>query len=311
MRLPRRRFGSTGVDVATLGQGGAYLGLPESPGSDDQAVEAVRRAIDHGINYIDTSPAYGESERRIGLALADGYRERVLLATKTGTRPECRGDYSADATRWSLDLILKSLGTDHVDVLLVHDPPGPDSIFADRDLLKTLEALRDEGVIKLIGIGVRKHQVLLKCIRSGRFDLILTHHDCNLMWQTACEKVIPEAASRGVIVVNGSPLCSGLLIDGDPRAADRPHLRGKDRDRHRALQQWSREHGFGLTALALQYCLANQDITLTLNGASSAEEIAHSVACATTPLPVDIWQDLERDCGVPLPGAWTSEGNSA
>ncbi len=304
MPLPRRSFGSSGTCVSALGLGGAWLGAPESAASDDQAVETVRWAIEHGVNYIDTSPAYGESERRIGLALADGYRERVLLATKTGTRPERRGDYSADATRWSVERSLALLGTDYVDVLLVHDPPRPEAIFGDADLLKTLDALREEGMVKRVGVGVREHDILLRCIHSGCFDLILTHHDCNLMWQTACERVVPEAVQAGVIVINGSPLCSGLLVDACSGESRGVKLSDAERVRLQALGAWCRGRGIDLAALALQYCLANPDIAVTLNGAASAHEIAHSVACATRPLPVGTWTALNRECGIPLPGSW-------
>ena len=82
---------------APLGLGCAYFGGDKS--SDEETIAGTRRAIELGIDYVDTSPLYGESERRIGLALADGWRDRVYLQTKTGTHPTRRGDYSAAATR--------------------------------------------------------------------------------------------------------------------------------------------------------------------------------------------------------------------
>ena len=99
--LPRRRFGRTGMTPVALGLGCAFFGGDRS--SDADTVDGVRRAIDLGLDYVDTSPGYGQSERRLGLALADGWRERVYLETKVGTHPEHRGDYSAATTRWSMD----------------------------------------------------------------------------------------------------------------------------------------------------------------------------------------------------------------
>ena len=95
--LEKRRFGSTGMTPTPLGLGWAYFGGDKS--SDEETIAGTRRAIELGIDYVDTSPLYGESERRIGLALADGWRDRVYLQTKTGTHPTRRGDYSAAATR--------------------------------------------------------------------------------------------------------------------------------------------------------------------------------------------------------------------
>ena len=82
--LPRRRLGRTGLEVTALSMGGAGVGRDNV--SDDEAIEAVHRAIELGMNYLDTAPLYGacESERRIGLALAGGWREKIYLATKTG-----------------------------------------------------------------------------------------------------------------------------------------------------------------------------------------------------------------------------------
>ena len=113
-KLPKRRLGRTNLEVTSLSLGGAGLGRDDV--TDDQAVDAVHRAIELGINYLDTSPLYGESERRVGLALDRGWREKVYLATKTGTHPQWRGDYSASGTRRSVENSLRLLKTDNLDV---------------------------------------------------------------------------------------------------------------------------------------------------------------------------------------------------
>src|SRR5437868_1062141 len=130
-RLPRRTMGRLGWSVAALGLGGAWLGVGagDSPEAQDSAAAAaVHRAIGLGMDYLDTSPLYGESERRVGLALSQAHpaggawRERVRLVTKSGTHPARRGDYSAEATRWSVENSLRVLRTDYLDAVLVHDP---------------------------------------------------------------------------------------------------------------------------------------------------------------------------------------------
>ena len=119
-QLETRTLGNTGMTPRALGLGCAFFGGAKS--SDEEAVEGVRRAIELGLSYVDTSPLYGESERRVGLALRDGWREKIYLQTKTGTHPERKGDYSAEAIRWSVENSLRLLGTDYLDSVLIHDP---------------------------------------------------------------------------------------------------------------------------------------------------------------------------------------------
>ena len=124
--LSRREPGGTGLQVTTVGLGGAWLGKTADGFSDDVAIATVHRALERGINLIDTSPLYGESERRVGLALEAWYarggkRSDVVLTTKTGTRTQPR-DYSGPGTRRSIGESLRLLKTDYLDAVFVHDP---------------------------------------------------------------------------------------------------------------------------------------------------------------------------------------------
>jgi aryl-alcohol dehydrogenase-like predicted oxidoreductase len=119
--LPRRTLGRTGFEVAALGLGTGWIG--KAPDADPEAedalaVHAIRHAIAMGLDYVDTAPsyAYGASERRVGLALQDGWRTRVRLATKVGMHPARRGDFRAHAIKWSLEQSLRVLQTDVLDV---------------------------------------------------------------------------------------------------------------------------------------------------------------------------------------------------
>ena len=95
--------------------------LTESRG-ERPSPPVVRHAIELGIDYLDTSPLYSESERRVGLALEGGWREKIHLQTKVGTHPSRRGDFSAGGTRWSVENSLKLLQTARLDAVLIHDP---------------------------------------------------------------------------------------------------------------------------------------------------------------------------------------------
>jgi D-threo-aldose 1-dehydrogenase len=294
--LPRRSLGRAGFEVRPHGLGGAPLGHPEV--SDDQAVATVRRALELGIEFIDTSAAYGmgESERKIGLALTPDERSRIRLQTKAGsaTRPR---DYCGDAIRRSVEASLNRLRTDRLDVCLIHDPDNMAPVLAQGGGIEALQRLKEEGVIGATGLGVRSHAFHRAAIADGRFDLILTYLDYTLLSQTAAP-LIDEAASAGLGVVIGSSLATGLLLGGDgtPRRYGRPAEPG-DSDAEQALRfrHWAADHGTTLPALALQWILRNPRVGVLLTGAASPAEIEASVDAMTTPLPAGIWEQWDRD----------------
>ena len=129
--LPCRRLGRTGFEVTVVGVGG-WLGILDDRDAtaaqkEAAAVDAVRRAVDLGVNYFDTSPMYsrGPAERHLGLglrSLAKEERAQLRIATKTGTHPDRAYRYDADSTSWTVENSLRVLFTDHVDVLLIHAP---------------------------------------------------------------------------------------------------------------------------------------------------------------------------------------------
>ena len=156
-KWPRRRLGRTGLWLPPLAVGGAGIGGIYGEVSDGEAVGCVNAALECGLNYFDTAPAYGHSERRLGLALRGVPRDSYMLATKCGTHPQRRQDYSRDATLWSVENSLRTLGTDYVDLLFVHDPSDMEPILAPGGALDALEELKGQGVIGFIGLGQRRH----------------------------------------------------------------------------------------------------------------------------------------------------------
>ena len=284
--LPKRRLGRTELEVTCLGMGGARIGGNDV--SDDEAVEAVRRAITLGINYLDTSPLYGESERRTGLALADGWREKIYLATKTGTHPKWHGDYSASGTRRSVENSLSLLGTDYLDVCLVHDPSNMDPVIAKDGALETLQRMREEGLVRFIGLGVREHDFHKIAIETGIVDVILTYLDYTLLSQTADDWLLSFASERDIGVINGSPIAAGLLSGVEPDVNARPP-EGK---KAYQLWRWCSENNLNLLNLAIQFCLRQPLITTNLSGSKNAKEVEENFAAATSPIADDVWEEL-------------------
>ena len=184
--LAKRRLGRTGLEVTEIGFGGVGVGgLYGGDVTDRQAVETVEAVLASGINFLDTSPFYAESERRLGLALSGVPRGSYILSSKTGTHPDRWQDYTRDGTLWTVENTLKLLKTDRLDLLLVHDPETMEPVLAPGGALETLEDLRRQGVISYIGLGQRRHDFHRQAIDTGRFDVILTYNDYHVTRTTA------------------------------------------------------------------------------------------------------------------------------
>lgn len=295
--LAKRRLGRTGLEVTALGFGGVGVGGLYGPVDEETAIATVREAVARGINYVDTSPLYMESERRIGIALAGGLREKVILSSKTGTHPERRGDFSWAGTLWSVENSLRLLKTDRLDLLLIHDPEAMEPVLAPRGALEALESLKARGVIGAIGLGQRRHDFHRQAIESGRFDVILTYNDYHPLRTTAADTLLPLAAGHDVGVLNGSPLAHGLLVGRDPDTMDervRSRATERDFDAARRFYRWCRDHDLSMPGVVLQFCLRQPGIHCTLTGPMTTTELAENLESAATPLSDELWEELDR-----------------
>ncbi len=156
-----RTLGRTGAKVSLIGIGGYHIGQPKDP---RDGIEIIRYAIDNGVTFMDNSWDYhlGESELRMGIALRDGYRQKVFLMTKVDGRTRWTVD-------WQLDESLKRLQTDHVDLLQIHEvirDNDPDRVFGKDGAIEALIAAKKAGKIRFFGFsGHKTPAMLLKMIR--------------------------------------------------------------------------------------------------------------------------------------------------
>jgi aryl-alcohol dehydrogenase-like predicted oxidoreductase len=314
--LPRRRLGRTDYQVTVYGVGG-WLGVLDEPDAgpkqrETSAIAAVRRAVDLGVTYFDTSPSYGPAERHLGLGLHEltaDERKGLRVATKAGTHPERAYHYDRDSILWSVERSLGLLLTDRVDVLLVHDPrtdQDMDQIMGSGGALEALESLKAHGVTGAIGIGVASHRFLRRAIESGRFDVILTPYDYTPL-RASARPIIELAAARDIGVINGSPYMAGLLagIDPDLAAARRRPADVRELERARAIWRWCQERQLDLGAVAMQFSTRNEHIAVTLAGPRTATEVEANVAHLKASIPAAIWPELDRflsDLGPAVPG---------
>ncbi len=294
--LPVRKMGRTGMHPKALGLGCASFGTKHV--SDEEAVEGIHRAVELGLDYVDTSPLYGESERRVGLGLDGGLRDKVYLQTKTGTHPERRGDFSADGTRWSVENSLKLLKTDHLDAVLIHDTKDIEDPLAPGRALDELVKMREEGILDHIGIGIRSHAFHKRAIETGEVEIVLTFLDYTLVNQSVAETTLPLARERGVGIILASALGMGMLAgpEPDPEVEKGRHP-GREPRAH-AMWTWCREHGVNIRHLAMQFCLAAPIDGIVMAGPANRQQVEEAYEAATTEVPDDVWRDFGAEFGV-------------
>ena len=284
-----------------LGLGTAYIGQ----GADAATLARFQRTLDDayaaGIRYYDTSAQYGGSEFRIGEFIRRIDRGTVFVATKSPVPPPLTAREAALHVRQALHNSLERLGVTRIDLFQIHDVETLDQVLAPGGALETLLEARDQGLIRYIGLGTRFHHLLETAALHGAFDTILTYTDFTPVQQSARD-LIALAAHRQVGVINGSPLAFGLLTGHDPR--QNPHL-GAEQKRGVAmaarLYDFCRSNHLPVLALAMQYPLCNPNIHMTLTGAALPEELRATLGAVNTPLPADIWQQLEAQTGITPP----------
>ncbi|GAA3934024.1 hypothetical protein GO495_29585 [Chitinophaga oryziterrae] len=272
--------------IFPISLGGAGIGsckknvFFQGPVSDKKAIDTVLFALENGINLLDTSPFYGNSEKKIGLALKEyGGRSSFILSTKAGTHPIYKG-YSEDSIRRSIDNSLWTLQTDYLDIVHIHDPSKADfKSMIENGGMETLLRLKEEKVILNIGLGVRDHDLHLQFICSGYADVILPYLDYNVLC-TKADSLLRTSLKNDVPVMLGSPLCMGLLSGKNPAHTSVLHYAiEKDVSVEKAIRmyQWCNKNEVSLMALNYKFILNHPAVSTIVIGASSREEVRESL----------------------------------
>ena len=188
-------------------------------------------------------------------------------------------------TMWCVENSLKTLKIDSIDLLLVHDPDrfcrdGMNSVIQRRGALEAFERLKEQGVIKSIGLGQRRHDFHRIAIESGRFDVILIYDDYHPLNLSARDWLLPLAKDYDVGVLNGSPMSHGLLCGADPDGINQNQIFDSTPEKIRAAKRfyrWCQEQGVSMGAVIFQLRLRESSIHCTLSGASTCSELEQNL----------------------------------
>ncbi|XP_062204075.1 L-galactose dehydrogenase-like [Phragmites australis] len=293
-----RELGGTDLRVSAVGFGASPLGHVFGDVPRDVARAAVRRALDLGVNFFDTSPYYGGtvSESVLGDCLRHAAvpRDRIVVATKCGRYKE-GFDFSAARVTRSVDESLARLGLDYVDILHCHDIEFTNLNQIVNETIPALQKIKESGKARFIGITglpLNIYNYVLDRVPLASVDVILSycHYGIN---DTSLVDLLPYLKGKGVGVISASPLAMGLLTDNGP--PEWHPATAELKSACRAAVDHCRKKGKSITKLAMQYSLMNNEISTVLVGMSSSEQVEENVAAAMELSTSGIDEELLRE----------------
>lgn len=258
--IEKRLLGRTGLKVGVLGIGASPLGREEL--SQAQVNDVIAAAVDHGVNYLDTAPIYGQSERRLGPALK-GRRDRFVLVTKVEATSR------QDAT-WQVQESLQKTQAEYFDLVHIHNVgrtdrfPSLDVLLGEDGALAGLEALKKRGLVRHVGMTCHlRPRRALPILRTGRVEAVMAAVNCiDRHIYNFEETVFQEAAERGLGIV-AMKILGGARGDGAILSGERDYER------------------------AVRYALGIPGLSVAIMGLKSVAELEQAVATVRAYRPLE------------------------
>jgi D-threo-aldose 1-dehydrogenase len=314
--------------LTQLGFGTAPLGNLYRKVRDDDAQATLHAAWQAGIRYFDTAPQYGlgRAEQRVGTALPNFDVAKLTLSTKVGrllldcepeeVTPEAFVDvpqkrivfdYTYEGIMKSFEESTARLGTDQIDILMLHDidagTHGQDG--EDRNLrqlfsgggYRALSDLKDSGHIAAIGAGVNAWEICEKLLHEADFDTFLLAGRYTLLEQEPLKSFLPLCVERDVGIILGGPYNSGILATGPIDGARYNYEPASPEilERVEKIATVCAAHDTPLIAAALQFPLAHPAVKTVIPGASNAQEVHQNLAIFERAIPTTLWADLKSE----------------
>jgi L-galactose dehydrogenase len=288
-----RPLGKTDLKLSVVGFGTATFGDIYGKLDPAEGIRATHLAIDHGVNFFDSSPYYGVtvSETRLGEALA-GRRDRVILATKCGRYGLSDFDFSAQRVMSSVDESLRRLRTDYLDLFQAHDVEFGDVNQVIHETLPAMRKLQEQGKVRYIGVTGYPPKLLRRIAETVPVDSILSYCHYNLLNTTMDEVLTGFAQDRGIGLINASALCMGLLTDQGPPAWHPAPPAVKEAGRK--IAEYCRSRGANISRLALQFCFDYAAPASTLIGMSTQKDVEEALLLHDTPIDQELLTEVRK-----------------
>ncbi len=297
-----RQLGGSGTRVSAVGLGGNTFGRYCD---EAQTAAVIHRALDLGINHVDTADVYsrGVSEQHVGKAIA-GRRAEVVLATKVGMGMGDGPNERGLSYRWlvaSCESSLRRLGTDYLDLYYLH---RPDSTTRIDETLRALDDLIRQGKIRYVGISNypawQACEALWAADRRGYQPPVVTQNRYNVLDRGLESELLPFCRAHGVGIIPYSPLAGGMLTgkyrSGEPvpsgvRGHNNPGFQQQLTERNLTLvgrlESFARDQGHTVGELAIAWLLSRPEVSSVIAGATRPEQVEANAAAASWKLSAD------------------------
>ena len=289
--MEQRPLGKTALKLSVISFGASSLGQEFRRVDVSEALRAVHVALDSGLNFIDTSPFYGRgmSEVLLGIALREIPRERYFLGTKLGRYDLAHFDFSAKRVVESVDVSLHRMGVDYLDICLCHDIEFVEMAQVVEETIPALRKAQQQGKVRFIGISGYPMKIFKYVLDRTPLDLVLSYNQYTLQ-NTRLAEIIPYLKSKAVGIMNAGPFAARLLTNA---ALPKWH---KEPENVKAACRRAAEHcqrrGVDIAKLALQFSVANPDITTTIAGSANPENVQNWAQWIEEPIDRELLKEV-------------------
>lgn len=317
--MEKRKIGKSDLEVSVVGFGCWVLGGQWTGSNDTNAINAVKKSLEFGVNFFDVAPVYGygHAEEVLSKAL-EGQRDKVIIATKCGLRwgedLKTINNLSRESILWEIDQSLRRLRTDYIDLYQLH---WPDYNTPIEETMETMNDLKKAGKIRYIGISnfpVKLAKEAMKysevvsqqCLYNMLDRNEDSYHEIPLYYHTE-EEILPFCKENNIGFLPYSPLCQGLLTgkfkesnnfdDNDVRSAN-PMLRGevlKERLKVvKKLQKVAEKIGKPLNQIAINWLISNSTVTSVISGSKNPIQAEQNCLSSTWKLDDETLQEINN-----------------
>jgi aryl-alcohol dehydrogenase-like predicted oxidoreductase len=291
--MKKRKLGKTDLELPILSFGASSLGAEFRSIDIQEAMRAVHAALDCGMTFIDTSPFYGRgmSEVLLGVALQDVPRDKYLLCSKLGRYDAAHFDFSAKRVVESVDVSLKRMRVDHLDICLCHDIEFVDMSQIVDETLPALRKIQQQGKVRWIGVSGYPMKMFKYILDRAPIDVLLSYNHYTLQ-NTMLEGLIPLAKAKGTGVMNAAPFSARLISN-----APLPKWH-KATPEVRAIAKKAADHcasrGADIARLAVQFSTRNPDISTCIAGSASPERVAQWATWIEEPVDEKLLREVQE-----------------
>tara|TARA_B100000475_G_scaffold130922_1_gene95798 strand:- start:217 stop:1146 length:930 start_codon:yes stop_codon:yes gene_type:complete len=289
--MEQRKLGKTELNLPVISYGASSLGQEFRRISINDALKSCHTAIDLGMNFIDTSPFYGRgmSEVMLGQILRDIPRDSFNIGTKLGRYDIQHFDFSAKRVVESIDVSLHRMGIDHLDIILCHDIEFVNMQQIVDETIPAIQKIRDQGKVRYIGFSGYPIKIFPFILDQIDVDVVLSYNNYHLQ-NTKLSKIFPYLNQKSVGIMNAGPFCARLLTNSPLPDWHKEPEEVRAACKNAALL--CSKYGVDIAQLAIQFCVANKDISTTIAGSANPQNVKNWAKWAETPINEELLKQV-------------------